>query len=40
MPLDDIDNAFSVKSVAAGARHTLILEKSGKIYAMGDNSSD
>ena len=27
-------------AVATGARHTLVLDKEGNIYAMGDNSED
>ena len=33
-------NKIKVKKIAAGARHTLILDNEGNIYAMGDNSED
>lgn len=29
-----------VAKIAAGARHTLVLDDEGNIYAMGDNSED
>jgi len=32
--------AVEVVSVAAGSRHSLVLDSNGQIYAMGDNSED
>jgi len=40
MRLEHIDQKFDIKQIVTGARHTLILDKTGKIHAMGDNSSD
>ena len=30
----------TIRMVAAGARHTLVLDTEGNLYAMGDNSED
>jgi len=38
-PVKEFDKV-KIRQIAAGARHSLVLDHDGNIYAMGDNSED